>query len=181
MRILPILAISLLALPVAADNLQGYYAGAGLNFIDGNTIDEEGNDTQFRALEFHGGYKYKSWLGGEARVGFGISSETYAYLDGTGNLMEADLSIDHYESIYYRAESANTTAKLYGLLGFSNVQTSSDVGGESSSASESGASYGFGIGFVMNEYANLNFEFLQLLNSGDAEFTTFSIGFDYRF
>lgn len=180
MRILPILAISLLALPVAADNLRGYYAGANLGFVDANTLDASGNATQFSALEFHGGYKYNSWLGGEARVGFGMSGESYSNNNGS-QITEIDLSLDHYESIYYRAESANTVAKLYGLVGFSNVQATMEEDGESTSSSDSGLSYGFGVGFVMNEKSNLNFEYRQLLNSGDNEFSIVSLGFDYRF
>jgi hypothetical protein len=176
MKKIALVAACLFSLPTFADNLKGYYAGAAFDFIDGNATDASNNNVDFRGIEFHGGYKYNSWLGAEARVGFGMSGETFSMQDGN-TLVDVDVDIDHFESIYYRAEAANTTAKLYGLLGYSNVQTTS--GDESTSAS--GPSYGFGVGFVIHESANLNFEYRQLLNSSDNEFTSLSIGFDYRF
>ncbi|SMF22215.1 outer membrane autotransporter barrel domain-containing protein [Alteromonadaceae bacterium Bs31] len=180
MRIL-LLVLALLLAPLGfADNLRGFYAGGNLDFIDGNTTDASGNDTGFRALEVTGGYKHNSWLGGEVRVGFGVSGEDYS-IDVGGDIVDVDVSIDHFESIYYRAESSNSVAKLYGLLGYSNVQTSSELQGDSSSSSKSGPSYGVGVGFAMRENSNLNFEYRQIINSDGAEFTALNIGFDYRF
>lgn len=173
-------ATTLLALPTYADNLKGFYAGAGLDFIDGNTTDAAGNNVDFRAVEFHGGYKHNSWLGGELRVGLGLSGENFAVSNGT-DVFDVDVSIDHFETLYYRAESTNAVAKLYGLLGYTNIQTSSKLGDASVSASESGPSYGFGVGFVMNEDANLNFEYRQIINKDSAEFTALTVSFDYRF
>ncbi len=177
MRISLLVIVFLLAPLGFADNLKGFYAGGNIDFIDGNTKDAEGNDTGFRALEVTGGYKHTWWLGGELRVGFGVSGEDYS----VNETETADVSIDHFESIYYRAESSNSVAKLYGLVGFSNIQTTTDQQGNSSSASKSGPSYGVGVGFVMRENSNLNFEYRQIVNSDGAEFSSLNIGFDYRF
>jgi len=180
MRTILFLAIALIALPTFADNLRGYYAGAAIDFVDGNATDAEGNNVGFRVLEFNGGYKYNSWLGGELRLGIGASGESYSVNEG-GSVVEGEVDIDHFESIYYRAESSNTVAKIYGLIGYSNIQTSASFPGGTTSASKSGPSYGFGVGFVMNEKTNLNFEYRQIINTDDSEFTTVSLGFDYRF
>jgi len=180
MRLLLLVLATLFTLPAMADNLRGFYAGGAFDFIDGNTTDASGNDITFRALEVTGGYKYRSWLGGELRVGFGVSGDDYSLAVGN-ETVDISASVDHFESIYYRAESSNTVAKLYGLLGYTNIQTTVEVDDESTSNSKSGPSYGVGVGFVMQENSNLNFEYRQIINSDGAEFTTFNIGFDYRF
>ena len=159
-----------------ADNRQGFYVGGNWSFIDSNSVDAADNDVDFRSLEVVGGYKYRSWAGVEARFGTSLKDEAFA-TDLAGG--EVDIGIDHYESLYYRLESANQVAKFYVLLGFSNIQTSS--GGSDDSASESGVSYGAGIGFVMNEKANLNFEYREIIDEDTAAFTAISVGFDYRF
>ncbi|WP_188150805.1 porin family protein [Teredinibacter waterburyi] len=159
-----------------ADNRQGFYAGGNWSFIDSNAADAAGNGVDFRSLEVVGGYKYRSWAGVEARFGTSLKKETFA-TDLTGG--EVEVGIDHYESLYYRLESANQVAKFYVLLGFSNIQTSN--GNSDESGSESGASYGVGIGFVMNENLNLNFEYRDILDEDATTFTAMSIGLDYRF
>jgi len=180
MRKFLLIIATVISLPALADNMQGFYAGAAMGFVDGNTEDAAENGVDFRSIELTGGYKYNSWLGGEIRVGTGASSEAYTVGQGD-TAYDINVDIDHYESIYYRAESANAIAKLYGLLGYSNVQTTNSLGDASASASESGASFGAGVGFVMNEDTNLNFEYRQLINSSDNDFSILSIGFDYRF
>jgi hypothetical protein len=173
-------AFSLLTLSAHADKLDGFYAGAALDFIDSNAKDAEDNPVDFRAIEFTGGYKYNGWVGGELRVGLGFSGESFAS-EGDDTISEINVEIDHFESLYYRIEAANATAKLYGLIGYSNIQMSSTLGDISESASESGASYGAGVSFAIYENANLNFEYRQLINTGDSEFTVINLGFDYRF
>jgi len=178
MRILPFAVVGLLSLPAAALDLDldGFYAGGNLNYIDAGVSDAQNDDTTFRSIEALAGYKYNGWLGGEIRIGIGTSDESYATATG-----DYEVGIDHHESLYYRAESANDVAKLYGLLGFTSAQTSIDDGTTSSSGSESGFSYGAGIGFVASEVVNVNFEYRVLLSKEDYDYSLFSIGFDYRF
>lgn len=180
MRIFLIPAALLLALPSYADNLRGFYAGGTLDFIDGNTTDSAGNDVDFRAAEGFGGYKLNGWVGGELRLGLGFAGESYTIGLGS-DTVDVDISIDYFESIYYRLEKTNQVAKLYGLIGYTNLQWSTKLDGNSDSYSKSGPSYGVGVGFVMNENTNLNFEYRQIINTDDIEFTALNIGFDYRF
>lgn len=185
MRIFFIPAALLLALPAFADNLSGLYAGGNANFIDGNETLEAGNDVEFRSVEGYAGYKLNGWIGGEARFGLGLSGESYS--SGTGNNRQAiDLGIDMYQSVYYRVEKVNQVAKIYGLAGATFLQWSRDTDYANGarleeSFNEVGFSYGVGVGFVMDERTNLNFEYRQLINSSDIEFTSVNIGFDWRF
>lgn len=176
MRILPFAVIGLLSLPAAAFDLEGFYAGGNMNFIDAGITDAQNDDTTFRSTEGLVGYKYNGWVGGEFRLGIGTSDESYATSTGV-----EDVGIDHHETLYYRVESANDVAKLYGLIGFTNVQATTDNGTSSTSSSETGMSYGAGIGFVASEVVNINFEYRVLLSKEDYDFSLFSLGFDYRF
>ncbi|WP_230552682.1 porin family protein [Teredinibacter turnerae] len=185
MRIFIIPAVMLFALPTYADNLSGFYAGGNANFIDGNATLGAGNDVEFRSIEAFGGYKLNGWVGGETRTGLGLSGESYS--TGTGDAQQnIELGIDYYQSIYYRVEKANQVAKLYGLVGATFLQWGRDVDYMDGSTledsyTETGFSYGLGVGFVMNENTNLNFEYRQLINTDTVEFTVINVGFDFRF
>lgn len=154
-----------------ADNLRGWYAGGGLSQFDAGAT-AGGNTILFNTLEGLGGYKYNWYLGGEIRLGTGLTNyETTA----------TEFSVTHYESIYYRMESANQVAKLYGLVGFSNVAISADPEIAGRSSNESGVSYGVGVGFVTGTKTNLNFEYKVLLDKDATNIETLTVNLDYRF
>lgn len=153
-------------------------------------------------LELYGGYKFNSYIGGELRVGTGLaeSSETtnnytIVQIAGAGtpetsdDVFETqlassstrDFSVSHFVSTYYRVESANQVAKLYGLLGFSSVTLSADNGASSDSETYNGLSYGAGLGFVLSPRGNLNFEYKRLVDDGDFGFDVLSVNYDFRF
>jgi len=167
-----------LSLTAHADNLEGFYVGGGATRVETNFSTPTGGSTSVNAVEFLGGYKYSPYIGGEVRVGTGVSESST--VSGTG--VPIELSLSHFESVYYRMESANQTAKSYILLGFANVEIEGEDGaGNSESLSESGLSYGAGIGFVLNEFSNLNFEYRVLVDTDDLEFTSMSVNYDFRF
>lgn len=187
--------LSLASVSAAADNQQGFYVGgnfAAVEFHDNSNFDADANDLTFRALEFVGGYKYSSALGAELRVGTNFDKrEVTQEVEGGGttNTLYREYAIDHYESIYYRPELANEEAKLYGLLGYSQVKRSlasyntsgGTFGNEDSSDTESGISYGVGVGFVVNTDFNINIEYRRLIDKDDYEISAASLGVDYRF
>ena len=167
MKKLCVLALSLMALPVLADNNRGFYLGAG-----GATIKDEqdgvDNVSRIRAVEVFGGYKYNSALGVELRLGSGQSTGTstsYAAADGTIQSGSLEREIDSYQSIYYKPELVNDEAKLYALIGYTHLSSSAKVNAADGSLvysvddSASGLSYGVGVGFVINEHFNINFEY----------------------
>lgn len=157
---------------------EGYYAGGGLGLINSNQKSSTGEDISFTALELHGGYKYAWYLGGELRVGFSSSSGDYQAIDTT-----ADSTVDYFIASYYRIESMNEVAKLYGLLGFASVEFSTDFAdGSSSSGSESGFSYGVGVGFADPTHTwTTNFEYRQLIDEDALGLDLWTITVDRRF
>jgi hypothetical protein len=165
------LAIAGISGGASADNLRGWYAGGGVSQFDAGAT-AGGNTILFNTLEGFGGYKYNWYLGGEVRVGTGLTTyETTA----------TEFSVTHFESAYYRMESSNQVAKLYGLLGFSNVAISADPEIAGRSSNESGISYGIGVGFVTGTKTNLNFEYKVLLDTDETNIETLTMNLDYRF
>ncbi len=157
---------------------EGSYIGGGLFIVDTNFqgLNTEDNIT-FTGLEAQFGYKHSWYLGGEVRLGLGLIDSSFS----TSTLGDVTSNLDHYQAIYYRLEKTNEVAKLYFLAGFSSVSVSSDFSGGDTSESESGLSYGVGIGFLSEDLLwTWNFEYRELLDDDAAEFTSFSITLDRR-
>lgn len=189
MKKLCVIALSLLALPVLADNNRGFYLGAGGATIKDNQ-DGVDNMSRIRTIEFFGGYKYNDALGIELRFGNGKTTGTSQfYFDDNGSLQNGSVERDigSYSSIYYKPELVNDEAKLYALLGYTHVNTSGsvkDAAGKlvrSSNGSASGYSYGLGVGFVINEHFNINLEYKNLSDEISGKPNLASLNFDYRF
>ena len=189
MKKLCVFALSLLALPVLADNNRGFYLGAGAASIKDS---QDGVDdlSQIRALEFFGGYKYNDALGIELRLGNGKTIGTSRfYFDDKGVVQNGSVEreIGSYSSLYYKPELVNDEAKLYALIGYTHVNTSGsvkDANGNlvrSAEGSASGYSYGLGVGFVINEHFNINFEYKNLSDEISGKPNLASVNLDYRF
>jgi outer membrane autotransporter protein len=192
MKKICILAIALSAMPVFADNKSGFYLGAGASHLSNlkDTQDATDNLSAIRSVELFGGYKYNNALGVELRLGNGMKEGVdNNYSNASGSITNAKLTreIDNYEALYYKAELINKEAKLYALLGYSHVNSNARIAsatGESISAekvSASGYSYGLGIGFVIDEHFNINFEYKNLCDELSDKPNLASINVDYRF
>ena len=191
MKTLCVLALSLLALPALADNNQGFYLGAGASSIK-DYQDGVDNLSQIRAAELFGGYKYNDALGIELRLGSGKKAGTSnVYFDKAGTLQSGNLEreIGSYQSLYYKPELVNDEAKLYALLGYTHLSSTRKVfdaagkviADEGKDGSASGFSYGVGIGFVINEHFNINFEYKNISEEVSDKPNLASVNVDYRF
>ncbi len=202
--------LALLAVPALADNHRGFYAGVGASAVDdkqdvvvfsnGMTL---GDTTAIRTAEITGGYRYNDALGGEVRLGSGTRpgkgnvytlTTTEGVPDTTDNL---EREIESYQSIYYRPELENDDAKLYALLGYTQISTSKatapltkdPVSGKftagkatkGKSESYAGLSYGIGVGFVIDEHFNINFEYKNICDELYNKPNMASVNIDYRF
>jgi len=189
MKKLCVFALSLLALPALADNNRGFYIGAGAASIE-DIQDGVDNVSRIRAIEIFGGYKYNAALGVELRLGNGQTTGTStAYFDDQGALQRGSLERDigSYQSLYYKPELVNDEAKLYALIGYTHVSSSGKILDStgalvrSSDNSESGLSYGLGVGFVINERFNINLEYKNICEEISGKPNLASINIDYRF
>lgn len=189
-------AISLLASPAWADNQRGFYAGLGYAVISGS--DNTAYDSaDMPVVELSAGYKHNAALGLEARWGTGLSDDRdlgSSYFESeqeeNADLRQVEREIDQYTAIYYRPELTNDQARLYGLLGYAEVDaqaTSVSVDDEGAlstaqaSHSVSGVSYGLGVGWYVDQRWNFNLEYRRLASEGGYRFEAFSAQLDYRF
>jgi opacity protein-like surface antigen len=188
MKIICALALSLVVMPVLADNNQGYYLGIGATSI--KDIQDGSEDiTRIQTNELLGGYKYNDALGLELRLGRGQKAGSRYYeLDKDGaKLGHLKRDISGYQSIYYRSELVNDEAKLYALIGYSQLKSELMIQnineGEKKITNErfSGLSYGVGVGFVVGEQLNLNLEYKVFCDDIGNDFNAGSLNLDYRF
>lgn len=174
-----LLALSIIALSFSAnaDNRKGWYLGGGAASINSGLRlgdnSAEGS-MKFVALEVNGGYKFSNILGVDARIATGLAGDE-RFVNETIN----EFSILHYESIYYRPELVNEIAKFYGLFGATNMSFKNNTSGNT--VSETGFSWGAGVGFVIGLHSNLNFEYRNLLTNDDRDVNSFGMTYDYRF
>lgn len=190
-----IFALSLLALPALANNEKGFYAGAGVTLVNNHDHDDFAqfdanasvNAKNMRANEIFGGYKYNDYLGAEVRYGSGTDAAKGNLYSANVKTGEVTAELGSYKSIYYRPEMVNDEAKLYGLIGYTQldvtVANNDATGKELSSAntSYSGFSYGVGIGFVIADHFNINVEYKNICRELYDNPNTTTINIDYRF
>ena len=179
MKLLLAVVMSLLSVCAMADNARGFYVGVGMaEFMYDDEVIDVGNA---RTAEILGGYKYNAALGLEIRYGAGVSEANSEDDDSL------EREIDSYYAVYYKPELINDEAKLYLLLGYMDVDASETLFAQDGSEvsqldiSESGASYGIGIGFILNQRFNFNIEYRTLPEQNDVETEIVSANFDYRF
>ena len=180
-RTLTAAAVVAASVGAVADNQHGFYAGAGFSYLDSGVASGDGGSVGFTTVDFIGGYKHSDLIGAEIRVGTGASGDNTTPDPDDVSATTVDISVGHYESLYYRIESINQVAKLYALLGYTNIEIEGDDGTTTESNSDSGMSWGAGIAFILNPKSSMNFEYKTLIDTDDSEFTSFSMNFDYRF
>lgn len=181
--------LSMISVSVTADNVNGFYVGAGAGALD--IQDEEFEIGRPRTVEILGGYKYNNtWGGLELRMGKGISTgDGYTTYEVGSATLEGDIEreIGNYYSVYYRPELINDEAKLYALLGYTQIDyTESLLAADGtqvavSETSDSGASYGIGVGFVLNPRFNFNIEYRNIMDGITNKPNFISANIDYRF
>lgn len=157
-----------------ADNQRGFFAGVGAAAI--NADDRRRFDgADLWAAELFAGYKHSSLLGIELHYGTSLGADT-VFLD-SDKTIEADMDINHYQSVYYRAEATNQHGRFYALLGYSEV----DYRIIDTDYSADGFSWGLGFGWYVAPQWNLNFEYKNIVDIDERNFSAISATIDYRF
>ena len=175
-----------------ADQHRGWFAGGSFVYTSVDTANFEGSfgneeSVELPAFELSGGYKYNAWLGVDVRYGMGMSGRTLSAVDETETVDTVEYEVDGYTAFYWRPEITNNEARLYFLLGQASVDVDSTNkaadGSTVSSAkiSESGTSYGFGMGWFMKKRMNFNVEYRALVDKDEVEVDVVTAGIDYRF
>lgn len=185
-----------------ADHKRGLFVGGAGSYVTNKTLTDDNvyrNDVDIPTFEFNFGYKFNSLLSIDLRSGRGINTRRLStVLDPEPTTGFNEYNIDGYTSYYWRPELINREAKIYALLGYTNLDFIIDkfqnTAGEPTrleprdKLSVKGKSYGLGVGWFVNEKLTFNIEYRILIEKDDAvgdgqnfEFTSFTAGFDYRF
>ena len=117
--------ISILApINVWADNMRGFYVGAGVSDIDAFEYPTKESTVNIKSVELFGGYRYNDLAGIEIRYGGGFKgNEARTRLPGSDTIrLNTEYEIDSFQSIYYKPELLNYEAKLYALLGWTTLE-----------------------------------------------------------
>lgn len=178
--ILAIAVFSVTAATQAAESEQGWYVGGGPSYIDTGVQSGDGGSVGFSAIELYSGYQYSALVGGEVRLGTGLSRDNAAATIN-GERINVDYEIAYTASAYYRVQAQNEVAKIYGLFGLSSVGLDAFTETGDVSDTPTSYSYGVGIGFVLGERGSWNIEYRALLHNNDYEFDITALSYSYRF
>ncbi len=153
--------IALLALSTAnANEPQGYF---GFQLGKADVADEDLNYGLARV-----GIKYPNNIAAEVRYGVGGSSKT-----SDGVTVEVDRILGIYGAYYFDLADK---LSLYGIVGWSEIVINSSNLIDSVDISQDGISYGVGA-----EFRGFNVEWMQYLDTDDAEAQAIAIGYSYHF
>jgi len=187
--VLALAALSCLPASYAtADQQRGFFAGGAFSYTSSETFTQaptSKDKIELPAFELVGGYKFNSLLGVDIRVGAGLNERDLSSSNDASDSIE--YKIDSYQSIYYRPEIINREARLYGLIGYSKLEATADFLDTDDNSlseveiSESGLSYGLGVGWFVDRRVNVNLEYRMLLDEDEDEFSALTVGLDYRF
>jgi opacity protein-like surface antigen len=176
MRKLLVCACALLAADVSfADANEGFYSGAAISRWQYKQL-APAADARLETFELNAGFWFHPLLSAEVRAGTGLGDR-----EAEVGTTPWELNLDYFTSVYWRPEWVNNGAKLYGLVGYSQVQLSADAPTQSIELSDSGLSFGVGVGFTYQPDVKLNVEWKQLVDTDGFEISGFTAGLDYRF
>lgn len=178
-----------------ADHDRGFFIGAFGAYISNEVLVSDRadqNEVGHPAIELVAGYKFSPWLGVDIRYGDATTERSLSAIPDIANPAAGrfEYRIDSYQSVYYRPEITNREAKLYLLLGYTQLDAQveefvADGGGETRvnvvDYSESGLAYGIGAGWFVDDFFTINAEYRMLLDEDENEFSIITLGADYRF
>lgn len=145
----------------------GLYVGAGLGFVSTEAEDAFGREVSFKVGEVLGGVHWR-WIGLEVRTGRGAEDEVIdvGQDPDTGEFITARTALSNFETYFVRLQLENEIARVYLLLGQSEVFTTSTFSnGQVTDVNDVGEAYGIGAGIKVNDHLFFNLEYKSLYES----------------
>ncbi len=166
-----------------------FYAGGNIGSAQHDSHKGSGPFTVL-SIEGLGGINLLPYLSVEARFGLGYNEDrresgrawdpiNEEWATAASSDLGYDLRENYYASIYLRPSWSNETASIYGLLGATTVELSSNQAWLEDS--DTGASYGFGVSFKINSKVNVNAEWKKQISAEDFDIEGATVGFIYNF
>ncbi|WP_189464247.1 outer membrane beta-barrel protein [Vreelandella hamiltonii] len=138
----------------------------------GLNVDELNNDFRSEALRLVAGIKLDQYLAVELHVATGGS-------DNNGGL---GVELDYLVGGFLKGiVPMGDRARLFGLLGYSEVKMTASALGERSSGRDDDISFGAGAEFDVSEAVSLTGDITRYISNSDYDLDAYSIGLRYRF
>ena len=162
------IAAALLSGPAVAETRDDpWYVGPGFFLLD-YTLDRSGRESSFNGTHVRFGRFFTENLSAEARIGIGVGKND--------NGFEAK----DYQGVYARWGFSPTQSIFpYGIIGFSRARANGT--GPAAPTVETGASYGLGVDFRLEDGIDINFEYLAMLDTSDVELEGLLLSFTKSF
>lgn len=114
----------------------------------------------------------------EARLGFGVASDTINYEVMPGTTLNSEVELDYAVSLLAKPQAQLTDQlSVYALAGWSRSEISSD----GNSGAESGLSVGAGFEVRTSKQLGFYLDWLRLMDEDQFELSSINLGMTYRF
>ncbi len=145
------------------------YAGVDLNF----QRFDDGSDvaTPLAVTAKVGGF-FHQHLAAEARLGFGVASDSVNGVDYINNYNIGG---------YIRAVAQVEKLSPYLICGFTVAQATASLGSDNYTENKTGISYGAGFDYNFSEKYAVSAEWLKLVDNGDFDLSSINVGLKYKF
>lgn len=126
------------------------------------------------------GYEINPNFAVEGLAAFGMSDDNVQVLGYT--VPGVKFKVDNVFGFYAKPK-VKFTPELEGFVraGFARSKGTASLNGQSSSASETGFSYGLGMSYALNPMTSLNVDYMSYLDKNDSKATGFTFGVGYKF
>ena len=142
----------------------------------------QGNKLKSSPVAIRGifGYEINPNFAVEGLVAFGMSDDDVKLNGNT--VARSNFKVDNVFGIYAKPK-VKLTPELEGFVraGFAQSKGTASLNGQSSSASESGFSYGLGLNYALNKTTSLNVDYMSYLDKNESKATGFTFGVGYKF
>lgn len=149
---------------------QGYMGADAM--VWNLNVDSLNDEFRSEALRLVGGVKLDQYLAVEFHLAAGGSDTNYG----------AKLELDYLVGGFLKGiVPMGDRARLFGLLGYSEVKMTVSALGESSSGRDDDISFGAGAEFDVSEAVSLTGDITRYISNSDYDLDAYSIGLRYRF
>ena len=165
---------------LACLSLTGPLYAASVSWIGADAItwtynpDEVDNASATTAM-VRAGIEYSDNFGVETHLALG-GSDTVVI-----NNNQVDVGLDGVWGVFFRAAYPISDARIYGLVGASNLTMSVDTPQLSGADRITRLSYGAGAEYLVNQNWVINADYMVYLHSESFTFSAISLGLRYRF
>lgn len=177
-----VLASALIVSAYAAHAHAQAYAELGYLTTDASTTSRgerlEAAPTAVRGIF---GYDVDPYMAIEGMVLFGADDATVR--DNSFGNAGDEVKVGNSLGVYVRPKyKLSNRVELFARVGVVRLKGSvAYAGGGSESRTESGLSYGAGLGFAINKSTSVNFDYMQYLNKDDVQINGFTVGLGFKF